>query len=101
MKFEIRWSLEARADLRAVHAWLSEQSPERATRFAYDIRAAIRLLSQFPHLGPVARDLEPAGRYRQLVRGWHRVIYRVDGSSIRILRIWDSRRNPDDLTMDD
>lgn len=48
-------------------------------------------------MGPVARDLTPYGRYRHWVSGHHRIIYRIDSETIWILRVWDARRNPDDL----
>lgn len=62
------------------------------------MKRAVSLLARFPHMGPAAGDLEPPGRYRQLVRGWHRVIYRVEAKTVFILRVWDCRRNPRDLT---
>lgn len=80
MAIEVRWSPSARADLRSARAWLQARSPEAAARFAEGIRSTVRLLKDFPLLGAVAQDIEPVGRYRHVVKGHHRIIYRVDGS---------------------
>jgi plasmid stabilization system protein ParE len=97
VKAKICWTSVARTDLREVRARLREQSPNATIRFAQSIRDAVRLLEDFPFLGAVALDLEPVGRYRHVIKGWHRIIYRVDAGTVYILRVWDHRRNPDDL----
>jgi len=98
MKVEIRWTRLALSDLRAIHDWLRERDPDGARRWAGSTKRAVSLLARFPYMGPTVQDLEPPGRYRQLVRGWHRIIYRVEGNTLFILRVWDCRRNPQDLT---
>lgn len=98
MRVDIRWTRLALGDLRAIHGWLRERDPDAARRWADSTKRAVSLLARFPYMGPLAQDLEPPGRYRQLVRGWHRIIYRVEGQTAFILRVWDCRRNPNDLT---
>ena len=96
-KPRLRWSRLADLDLQAAHAFLFERNPDAARRFAASILDAAERLRDHPEMGPVARDLTPYGRYRHWVSGHHRIIYRIDSETIWILRVWDARRNPDDL----
>jgi plasmid stabilization system protein ParE len=96
-KPEIRWSRLADLDLESAYAFLAERNPEAARRFAADVLEAVTRLRDYPEMGNIARDLSPRGRYRHWVCGHHRIIYRADSETIWILRVWDARRNPDDL----
>jgi toxin ParE1/3/4 len=93
----IRWQNLAGSDLESAHAFLAEKNPNAARRLAADILRAVERIGEHPEIGPVAFDIVPRGRYRHLVCGHHRVIYRIEPEFLWILRIWDSRRNPDDL----
>ena len=96
----IRWARQASLDLELAHAYLEERNPEAACRFAAKILRAVEDLEQLPEMGVVSRDLKPPGRYRHVVCDHHRIIYRLDTEVIWILRIWDTRRNPEDLKVD-
>jgi plasmid stabilization system protein ParE len=93
----IRWSRLAVHDLEAAHAYLAERNPAAAQRFAATVLRAVESIETHPEIGVVARDLAPLGRFRHLVTGHHRIIYRIEEELIRILRVWDARRNPADL----
>jgi plasmid stabilization system protein ParE len=93
----VRWSRLADLDLQSAHAYLEERSPSAARRFAAEILEALGHVQAHPEAGAVAADLFPRGRYRHWVCGRYRIIYRIEDDLIWILRIWDSRRNPDDL----
>jgi plasmid stabilization system protein ParE len=77
---------------------LEERNPAAARRFASGILRAVESIGKHPEIGAVTSDLVPHGRYRHLVRGHHRIIYRLTPEVIWILRIWDARRNPTDLS---
>jgi plasmid stabilization system protein ParE len=85
---KVRWSHLAYLDLESAHAFLEGENPGAARR---------ENLGLFPHMGAVARDLRPLGTYRHLACGHHRIIYRIDGDVLKVLRVWDTRRNPEDL----
>lgn len=93
----VRWSRLAYLDLEEAHGYLEGENPGAARRFAAAILRAVENLERFPQMGTVARDLRPAGTYRHVVCGHHRIIYRIDGEVLRILRVWDTRRDPEDL----
>jgi len=53
-------------------------------------------------MGRVHEDLSPLGRYRYVLVGKRKLIYRlVSDSELVILRVWDARRDPDALTLDE
>ena len=89
------------ADLEAAHAYLHERNPEAARRFAIAVLEAAERLQIFPKLGPVARDLRPPGRYRSWIYSHYRLVYRIEDDVIWVLRVWDSRRDPDALTVEE
>ncbi len=97
----LRWHDDAVQDLEAAHGYLLERSPPAARRFAQSVLDAVESLSTFPEMGPIARDLRPHGRYRSWVCSHYRLIYRVDAEVVWLLRVWDTRRNPEDLSTPD
>jgi len=96
-KPSIRWSRLADLDLQSAYTYLEERSPSAARRFATEILESIQHIQNHPRAGAVATDLLPRGRYRHWVCGRYRIIFRIDEDRIWILRIWDARRNPQDL----
>jgi toxin ParE1/3/4 len=93
----IRWSRLADLDIQSAHSYLEERNPNAARRFALDILNTLELIRDHPEAGAVATDFLPRGRYRHWICGRYRIIFRVEEDRIWILRIWDSRRNPQDL----
>lgn len=93
-KRRIRWLPAAARDLEQAYTALRERSRPAAKRFTVRIREAIESLSQHPQIGPVAEDITPERRYRHLIVDQHRIIYRLEGDTILLLRIWDTRRAP-------
>jgi len=93
----IRWSRLADLDLQSSYSYLAERNPNAARRFASDILEALDHILNHPEAGAPAMDLLPRGRYRHWVCGLHRIIYRIENDRVLVLRIWDSRRNPQDL----
>lgn len=51
-------------------------------------------------MGPVVGELQPHGVYRSVLVGRsHRVFYRIDDEHIWVVRIWDTRRDPQELKL--
>jgi plasmid stabilization system protein ParE len=57
------------------------------------LRKAIRLISKHPLIG-IQSDVENT---RALVDGDYTFFYQISEENIRIITIWDSRQNPDNL----
>ena len=57
------------------------------------LREYIKLLKSFTEIGRLINNNE----IRFLVKDYYQIFYIYFDKEIRILHIWDSRRNPDDL----
>lgn len=57
------------------------------------LRQLVKLLKSFPEMG---RQLENTN-VRFLVKDHYQIFYKYSGNEIRILHLWDSRRNPDNF----
>ncbi len=62
---------------------------------------AVDLVAEHPEIGRVAEDIEPVGRFRSVVAAPYRVIYRVEGGEVLVVRVWDTRRDPASLQVPD
>jgi plasmid stabilization system protein ParE len=74
---------------------------DRSIEFYDEVLEQADSLVQFPQKGPVDEDLKGGKyEYRSLEIGkLSRLIYRIDGETIRILYLWNTRRNPITLRM--
>ncbi len=61
------------------------------------LRYAVKGLKNFPEMG---RQLENTD-LRFLVKEYYQIFYKYSKNEIRILHIWDSRRNPEDLIIEE
>jgi len=98
-KPEIRWSPAADRDLGHAHEYLKKRNPLAARRLMRSLANALDRLEEFPEIGAVATQLQPEGVYRQVVLGPYLLVYRVAEGVVWILRFWDSRRDPEALTI--
>ena len=93
----VEWTERALADLDDAYAYIDDRNPEAAQRFFRGLFSAVKELAEFPEMGPLVFDLDPPGFYRQLVRGHHRVFYRIDADLVIVMRVWDARRDPNTI----
>lgn len=97
----IRWAPLAADDLERSFEHVRESSPRAARDLVVQLREAVSLLPAHPRMGPVAEELQPRGAYRSILVGsHHRVFYRLGDDYVWVLRILDTRRNPEDLDLD-
>ena len=68
----------------------------RSIEFYNEVQEQADLLVQFPKRGPIEEYLTGGNyEFRSLAIGeLSRLIYRIDGETIRILYLWNIRRNP-------
>jgi plasmid stabilization system protein ParE len=89
----IIWSPEAADDFEAAIAYLAARNPPAARRLASAMFALIERLASEPLDGPAC-----ALRTGESVRGWplppFRVYYDRTSDALRIVRIYDQRREP-------
>jgi len=87
----------ARKDLADAYQYAARRAPQTARRWLDRFEAALRTLAHHPERWPLARE---NGKVELEVREFHfgkrphvfRVIFTVDGASVRILRIRRAQR---------
>lgn len=99
-RFTVELSLNAEADLDAIHAYISRhRSVDQADQLIGDLLAKAALLATFPLRGPVPSELAALGEhnYRQISLPPYRLFYEVINSVVLISVIVDSRRDLPEL----
>lgn len=98
----IIWSDEAIKSVDNTADYIADNfGVDRSIEFYDEVLEQTDSLVQFPQKGPVDEDLKGGKyEYRSLGIGkLSRLIYRIDGETIRILYLWNTRRNPITLWM--
>ncbi len=101
-KSQVIWSAEALVDLEIIYDFFAEKSAPSAQRIIESILTRSRQLESFPESGPRQEDLKNALKeYRYLVEGNIKIIYsyRQEIQTVYIEIIFDTRHNPDKLSV--
>jgi toxin ParE1/3/4 len=94
MKLAVRLSAKAALDLEAIVEYYYALSPATARKHYHGILSAIGRLPHFPYLGRIVPEFaeDYLDRYRELIHGNYRIVYRVEPQAIVVVRIVDGRR---------
>jgi toxin ParE1/3/4 len=94
MDFKIIWSDAAIADLQEIWAYLAQHDPQAAARIGRGILAHVRVLANFPYIGP-AYPRGSGGALREIVVRPYRIFYDVRevSQSVEILHVWHGARD--------
>jgi toxin YoeB len=94
----IIWSENAAIDkMRILEYWYNRIGTKTYSRkLDQQLRQSINFLKNYPEMG----RLMEKGNIRFLVKDHYQIFYRFTNDEIRILHIWDSRRNPDELVIE-
>ncbi|MCF6227274.1 MAG: type II toxin-antitoxin system RelE/ParE family toxin [Planctomycetes bacterium] len=87
----------ARREIHSYVAYISEENPEAAKKWAKQVKAKIEGLQVFPRMGHVVREIDDNEVVETVVHS-HRIIYRIAEDRIEVLRVWHGARN---LTLED
>lgn len=100
--FNVFWSKNAANDLEAIISFISENNLNEAFVIYSEIRKAASELAHFPARGRFVPELEKFGikTYREAIIKVWRLLYRIEGTTVYILSVFDSRRNIEDLLLD-
>jgi toxin ParE1/3/4 len=96
MAFAVRFTLEARKDLRGIHEYIARNdSMESADHVARGIIRAAMKLQEMPERGAHPQELLQLGNksYRQVFFKPYRILYRVRGNTVYVGLIADGRRD--------
>ncbi len=72
----IRWSLDARADLRQIRTYLERTSPEFSLAFTLRITDAVKDLETYPRMGRIVPEFD-IRHIREIILQGYRIIYSV------------------------
>lgn len=98
----IIWSEKAKDERKEIlEYWVKATGHKRySSKLRNEFNYVIRILLKFPKLGMKVQNYDA----RCLVKGDYKIFYDTkeekDNMEIRILHIWDTRRNPEIMTID-
>jgi plasmid stabilization system protein ParE len=79
-------------DLEDIQAWYpKQQAPSVGDRLVGETIVQIGRLADFPESGRIVPEFGIA-RLREIVYPSFRIVYRLDGNKVKIIRVWRSER---------
>jgi plasmid stabilization system protein ParE len=92
MPATIRIAESALGDLEAIQTWYAQEGlPEVGDRLVLEILAQIELLADHPDMGRIVPEFD-LPNLRELIHPPFRIVYRRDGSQVRVVRVWRGER---------
>jgi addiction module RelE/StbE family toxin len=97
-KYFVNMAQNAADDLKEIVDYIAQEHQQAAQKIMERIQAKVKTLDHFPERGGYVPELlaKNIKTYRQLIELPWKIIYRVDGKTVNILAIVDSRRNLQD-----
>lgn len=96
MVTQLEWSAKARLHLNQIYKYYKKKSEQAAVNLFNKLIDAADTLLIFPEAGkiePLSEDTKIC--YRSLVAEKHfKLIYYIKEDTVRIVAVWDCRRNP-------
>jgi toxin ParE1/3/4 len=100
-KFRVRISGTAERDVEEIWRFISQDSLEAATAFVLHLEERVSTLETFPARCPLIPENELIGAlYRHLIYGEYRMIFRIAGRIVYVLRVIHSARLLDATTLE-
>lgn len=100
-KYDVQWAGTAERDLESIAGYIASDSVEEALKVLAIIQTKAATLNHFPDRGRVVPELKEQGitLYRELILSPWRLLYRISGTSVYVLAVFDSRRNLEDILL--
>jgi toxin ParE1/3/4 len=87
-KFRVRITRAAERDIEEAWSFIANDSAEEAERFVRRLEGQIETLETFPERCPLIPENEMLGtRYRHLLYGDYRSVFRIAGKTVYVLRV--------------
>jgi len=87
-KFRVKIALIAERDIEGIWTFIAHDNAEAADRFIRQFEARIDTLERFPERCPLIPENALLGtRYRHLLIGNYRTIFRIAGKTVFVLRV--------------
>jgi toxin ParE1/3/4 len=89
-KYTITFAVSAVRDLEEIRSWYADQGvPEVGERLLNELVSGVERLAEFPNSGRVVPEFGVT-HLREVIHPPFRIVYRVDKSRARIVRVWRS-----------
>ncbi|TFG22170.1 MAG: type II toxin-antitoxin system RelE/ParE family toxin [Promethearchaeota archaeon] len=88
---EIEWSTTAQNDLNDIIDYIAQDSLEFALSFYDQVKEKLENLTEFPNMGRKVPELDDPN-IRELIFRNYRLIYRIMGDKIQIVRVFHGSR---------
>jgi toxin ParE1/3/4 len=88
----VKWSLRARADLKAIHDYIAKDSPLNAKPVVQEIRRKADTLAALPYQGRKVPEVNDE-QLREVPSYSWRILYHVRGGEVFIVTLIHKRRN--------
>ncbi len=100
--FRVLWTESAVRDLEGIVAYIAADAPVNAERILARLKSKVELLEVTPQRGRLVPELLRHGLsvWRELIVRPYRIMYRIDGPTVYVLAILDSRRDLEDLLLE-
>ena len=97
--YRVTWAPVALGDLDEILAFAESEQAGRASKLRAKFERAAGRLARFPHRGRVVPELRELGflALRELVIDPWRLVYRVEGRDVRVVTVFDGRRDPAEM----
>jgi toxin ParE1/3/4 len=87
-KYSVHITQTAETDIEDIWSYIAVDNPAAAEAFILALEKQVGTLEVFPERCPLAPENEVLGsRYRHLIYGQYRIIYRISGVSVFVLRV--------------
>ena len=93
IRFAVNFSQKAEEDLEEIWSFIAADNPDNATKFVLNLEKQVESLSRFPERCPLIPENDVLrAKYRHLIYGDYRSIFRLRGRTVYIIRIINSAR---------
>jgi toxin ParE1/3/4 len=90
--FKITFAVSAVEDLEEIRAWYTDQQvPDVAERLIGEVISQVERLADLPESGRIVPEFAVA-HLREIIHPPFRIVYRLEKSRVRVVRIWRSER---------
>jgi toxin ParE1/3/4 len=87
----IRWSEQARQDLKSIAAYIAKDNPSASRRWIARLRQRAKTVLPFPYAGRRVPELDQDD-IREVLLGNYRIVYQIYPSTIEIVTVFEGHR---------
>ena len=100
MKLNIFWTKKAENDISSIMRYYNSlEMYSIAKNISKNIFKTIEVISEYPNLGKIDKILGNDYKYT-LSSGIYKIVFKVNKNNLIILKIFDARRNPNQILED-